>query len=553
MRRSPIWCACALLLIAQPALHGQEGASPELPDSAAAQAIAAYNIADIRLIGASDITAGTTLEGSIAVLDGPLLIAGTVQGSVTVINGDLELAPGAVVAGSALVVGGALSGDTLAARGGATAYPEPLRYRYEGAGIAPARRPVRAVVSAGRDFAFGRTDFLAAVHGGYNRVEGLPIALGPRARLGHSNPTVLEAQVVIRTEKPLDIDRYGWSVRAEQYMGGRRALSFGVRARSEIVSIEDWTLSDLENSLATFLLHQDYRDHYRRAGWSIYVRAHHPDRPIDAVLEYRDETHNSVRAASPLSVLDNSDEWRWEPAVEEGSLRSLTLSLDYDTRNDERDPAAGWFVRGAVEQALGGDLTRVPEAVIDTVPEGTDNHFSHLELDARRYLRFGPTSRLALRLYTAGSVDGDALPAQRQHVLGGEGSLPGFPLFAQDCGARATTIARRGDFAYPHYGCDRLALVQLEYQASFPFARRLGDRLGLGFDLARTIRWALFFDAGRAWIEADARHGRSAGADDFFADTGLGVRIGPFGIYGAIPISGRGHDFNLFVRLGQRF
>ncbi|HEU5208537.1 MAG TPA: BamA/TamA family outer membrane protein [Longimicrobiales bacterium] len=551
--RTPCLAAALLSLLGPAAVVRAQEPSPELPDSAAERAISAYNAADIRMVGASDIAIGTTLEGSIAVLDGPLRVSGTVQGSVTVINGDLELLSGALITGSALVVGGTVSGDTAAVQGGVVAYPEPLRYRFEGPGIARARRPVRAVISAGRDFAFGRTDFLAAVHGGYNRVEGLPIVLGPRARLGHSNPTVLEAQAIIRTEKPLDYERYGWSLRAEQYLGGRRAVSFGVRARSEIVAIESWMLSDLENSLATFLLHQDYRDHYRRQGWSIYLRAHHPQRPIDAMLEYRDERHRSVRAASPLSLIDNGKDWRHEPVIEEGTLRSLTLSLAYDTRNDENDPSAGWYVRGAVEQAINGDLSLTPEAGAVLGADSTDNHFTHLEVDARRYLRFSPWARLALRVFTAGSLDGDALPAQRQHALGGEGSLPGFPLFAQDCGARTQTIERNGDGAYPFYGCDRLALVQLEYQASFPFAGRLGDQLGLDLDLARAVRWSLFFDAGRAWIEGDARAGRSRGADDFFADTGLGIRIGPLGLYGAIPISGRGHDFNFFVRIGQRF
>src|SRR5690606_33022192 len=168
---------------------------------------------------------------------------------------------------------------------------------------------------------------------------------------GQSNPTVLEAQAIIRTEKPLDFERYGWSLRAEQYFGGRRAVSLGVRARPEIASVENWTLTDLENSLSTFLLHSDHRDHYQREGWSIYLRAHHPHRPIDAMLEYRDERHQSVRASSPFSVIDNSEDWRHEPVVEEGTLRSVTLSLAYDTRNDENDPSAGWYVRGALEQA----------------------------------------------------------------------------------------------------------------------------------------------------------------------------------------------------------
>jgi hypothetical protein len=544
---------CLTLLALAVPLHAQDP-SLELPDSIAQLAIDRYNTADIRLSGASDIPAGTTIDGSIAVLDGTLRLAGEVRGSIVVINGDLVLSAPASVTGSALVVGGTLRGDTTVVLGGAHAVPEPLRYRFEGAGIARARTPVRGVITAGRDFRFGRTDILVAAGDGYNRVEGLPVLLGPRARLGHSNPTVIETLLIVRTEKPLDFDRHGWSLRAEQYLGGRRAVSFGVRARSEVEPIEDWTLSSLENSLSTLLLHQDHRDHYRRDGWSVYMRAHHPTRPLDAVLEYRDERHRSVRASSPFSFIDNDDDWRPEPAIEEGTLRSLTLSLAYDTRNDERHPSAGWWLRGAFEQALGGGVARVPEARVLLADGAANEHFSHVLLDVRKYLRFSPHARLALRVLAAGSVDGDALPPQRQHTLGGEGALPGYKLFAQDCGARPQTVPLRGDVAYAYYGCDRLALLQLEYEASFPYARRLGERLNLGVDLARTIRWSVFFDAGRAWIEPEARNGRLGGNDDFAADAGLGVRIGPLGIYGAVPLSGGGaHDFNIFLRLGQRF
>ena len=546
------WLFCLMLVLAVPPLHAQDP-TPALPDSVAQRAIDRYNAADIRLNGPSEVPAATSIDGNLAVLDGSLQLDGHVNGSVTVINGDLHLAPDARVSGSALVVGGVVHGNGAAVLQSAQAYPEPLRYRFEGAGIARARTPVRGVISAGRDFRFGRTDFLVAAEGGYNRVEGLPVAVGPRARLGHSNPTVLEALVIVRTEKPLDFGRHGWSIRAEQYLGGRRAVSFGMRARNEVVPIEEGGLSSLENSLATLFLHQDYRDHYRREGWSVYVRAHHPTRPLDGMLEYRDERHNSVRAGSPFSFIDNDEDWRPEPAIEEGALRSLTLSLAYDTRNDVLHPSAGWFVRGAFEQALGGGVERVAGARVLLDEHAADAHFSHVSLDLRRYLRFSPHARLALRLFTAGSVDGDALPPQRQHALGGEGSLPGYKLFAQDCGARPATVMLRDDVAHPYYGCDRVALLQLEYEGSFPYARRLGERLDLGFDLARTVRWSAFIDAGRAWIEPDARNGRSGGNDDFAADAGIGMRIGPFGIYGAVPLSGgRAHDFNVFLRLGER-
>ncbi|HEX2167464.1 MAG TPA: hypothetical protein VHG09_09570, partial [Longimicrobiales bacterium] len=148
--------------------------------------------------------------------------------------------------------------------------------------------------------------------------------------------------------------------------------------------------------------------------------------------------------------------------------------------------------------------------------------------------------------------DGAALPPQRQHALGGEGSLPGYRLFEFDCGARTTSVDVGGDTFHPYYGCDRMALVQLEYQAGFPFARRVSEALGLGPSLGYLARWVAFFDAGRAWNEPGSRDGRFGGNDDFSADAGLGIRLGPLGGYWTVPLSGQGHGFNLFVRIEPR-
>ena len=97
-----------------------------------------------------------------------------------------------------------------------------------------------------------------------------------------------------------------------------------------------------------------------------------------------------------------------------------------------------------------------------------------------------------------------------------------------------------------------MALVQLEYQAGFPFARRVTEALGLGSSLGYLARWVAFFDAGRAWTEPGSLDGRNPGSSDFSADAGLGIRLGPLGLYWSMPLSGEGHDYNVFLRLGPR-
>jgi hypothetical protein len=198
---------------------------------------------------------------------------------------------------------------------------------------------------------------------------------------------------------------------------------------------------------------------------------------------------------------------------------------------------------------VGGDLASRDAALAGAATARTG--FTTAHLDLRRYSRISPYSLLGFRVVAAGSVDGKALPPQRQHTLGGEGTLPAFGLLRFDCGARhlepEETAAR-----YPYYGCDRLALVQLEYQASFPLARRLGDRIGLSANFTNSVRWVAFFDAGRAWTEPDARAGRGGGNDEFSADAGIGIRIGGIGAYWAVPLSGAERPLNFFVRVGPR-
>lgn len=547
----------ALLLATASAAQGRQGADV-LADSAAERLTAFYNHpATMRLTGDAHIAGSTLVNGDVAVLGGTLTVDGTIEGAVLVINGDLVASAGARIGAGATVVGGRarLSGEATVA-GGVTVYREPLRYRYQDGRLIHTPLDTEHGLSAGRDFPFGRTDLLVASYGAYSRAEGLPIAAGPRVRFTGSHPTTARAMIIARTAARGDFhERFGYDVRAEQLVDAAHGVLLGARLYAEISPIESWGLSSRESALATFFLHRDYRDHYDREGWSMHARLRRPGSPIAFGLEYRDEEHVVAPSVDPLALRFRGDSWRPEPVVGEGALRSLVATLDYDTRNEEADPSAGWLLRADIEQGLGGSL--VSAAAIDTAgnlvrqPERTGFLTGHFDL--RRYARLSPYARLGIRALAAGSVDGRALPPQRQHALGGEGSLPGYRLFDFDCGARARAVELRGEPFHPYYGCDRIALVQLEYQAGFPFARRIGEAVGLGGSIAHLARWVAFFDAGRAWNERDARGFRTGGSDDFSADAGLGFRFGPLGAYWAVPLSGRSREPNFFIRLGPRF
>jgi hypothetical protein len=490
-----------------------------------------------------------------------------VVGDLIVLNGDLELIPGGRVTGSATVIGGAVLGSPEAIAGTVTEYDQAVRV---------VERDGRLVLSeprlSRRPLEVGRAYLTIRAGTNYNRVEGLPVLFGPVFESGDPNSLKVEALATWRTASGLtiDSDRLGYQLLVEQRFGQDRQLSLGGTLRSSVVPITEQGLADLESSLATFLLHKDYRDYYESSGWSAFATASPTSLPLTFRVEYRDDDHRFAPVQSPWTLQHNDEPWRPQPLVAEGDLRTLLGEVVFDARNDERDPTDGWLLRARAIRGLSGALSlpaheeagggaptwRVPkQAVSPALTTGL--------LDLRRYARLGPDSDLSLRILLAGSLDGDPLPPQFQQALGGEGTLPGYGLFSQDCGARTRTFAlaraedgAEGERVFDSYGCDRTALLQLEYRG------RLGFDVNFGPDededqwedwewyptMDLSPSWAFFLDVGRGWAL-----GHPEPEGDWVSDVGLGFFLGDLGLYLAMPLNGEQRDMNFFVRLQRRF
>lgn len=578
----------ALALALPRPVHAQEPAAQaavdsvralDLPEEVADAVVAAFNDPlRLRLMGTATISAGDTVRADVAALEGPLELAGHIAGDLLVVNGDLRLRPGASIAGDVLVVGGTAEGlENARIAGEISVYPDRLRYRREGGRIV---RIVEDAPSTGLAGAleWGRSDFLIATGDSYNRVEGMPITFGPRVRTAGSNPLRLHALAIYRTETGIhiDTDDLGYYVQAEQFIGGHEELRVGVSAHSVVQPIEDWQVTDLESGLSTFFFHRDFRDHFERSGVSAFAAWRSERTPYSLTAELRHDRHSALAAGSPWSIFRNAEEWRPEPLVGEGRVTTVRLSGEFDTRSDPVEPATGWFLRGHLDQAIAGELVAPetftpgplePEAPVPLIAPGANfGRFTTGLIDIRRYNRVDPRSRLNFRLLLGGSLDGDPLPPQFQHALGGVGSLPGYELFSLDCQARSSTVYRSAQEALdpeaspyvPRYGCDTFALFQAEYRGRFSFRMRWDSAPWLdGRDEEATEvevdpaweftpDWTVFVDAGRGW------NLESATDEDLAVDVGVGLMIGRLGAFVALPLSGQG-GINAFIRLGPRF
>lgn len=513
----------------------------------------------LRFEGDATIPVARSVEGPVALVGGILTVEGRIVGDLVVLNGDLVLGPDAVLQGDVLLVGGQVVGDEAAITGMLTVYTRRLPLSQEDGVFAV--REERRLERPGIFIGDSRLSIRAGT--GYNRVEGLPILLGPVFRTGGSTPLRFDALATFRTESGLSLDDMGYFIRLEQAFESGIRWRLGATAYSEVQAVESRGISDLENSLASALFHRDLRDYFQNEGWSVYLDLEGNETPISARLAYRSEDHFPVAEGDPWTLFRSDDIWRPVALAAQGDFSYLDGEVEVDQRNNPDDPTDGWYLRARVIQGLSGSLA-VPSHLFDPVVGPPTEPFSVSTtnavgyLDLRRHARVDPDSDLRFRIQVAGSLERDPLPPQFQQSLGGVGSLPGYRRFTLDCGARSQPVYVSEDGSsrttYPFYGCDRTALFQAEYRQVFSFDLDLGaddaswDDWRWWPDVDLSVAWLVFFDAGQGWSYTPG------GSDtDAVADVGLGFHLGELGVYWAYPLSGDDRKGNFFVRLQHRF
>lgn len=543
-----------------------------LPREVAREVVELFNApGTLRVNGSLEIAADREVSGDVAVLNGPLTIAGHVAGQVVAVNADVVLRPTARIDGDLLVVGGVVEGREDGYVGGdIRVYRQVLRVREEGDRIAVERggsddegwwrrRTRRARNWSDLRLVSART---------YNRVEGLPVLLGPSIRQETAwGRLSVDAYGVLRTADNFrwDSENIGHNVRAEVRLGDRPGVAVGGRLFDVVEGMETWQLTDTEVGLASFFLHRDFRDYFNRHGGQGYVSLVAGE-DVELRFGLGDERWTSRRSRDPFTLFRNDQGWRANAAADEGRFHVANATLRIDTRNDEDDPWSGWYIVADYERGAGRDVSFALRA-LNASPIRGDVTYGRGFLDLRRYNRIAPTAQVNLRLVLGGWLDGDPLPLQRRFSVGGPGTLPGFDFrrtFGDEDVNQCTTETTR-----PVLGvvalCERMALAQLEYRGDLRFDINVFDddeddedegmRIGAHTDAT----WVLFADAGRGWLvgarQGDLQYerGKLPAPSTFRTDLGIGLEFEPLGVYVAKSVSDAKQPANIFVRLRRRF
>jgi hypothetical protein len=591
-----LFFASLVALAVAPALPAQrrDVERRALPRTVAREVVKRYNEpAALRASGSLRVPTDEEVDGNVAVLNGPLTIAGRVRGSVVVINGDVDLRRRARIDGDLIVVGGLIDGLDDAHIGGEVQhYRQALSYHEEGDRVIAdfdddrdddydrrdRRRPGR--VDRWRDRVSVGTSRISITSGTYNRVEGLPIHIGPKIeqRSGWGRFR-LDALGIVRTADNFkwDSDNLGHDARIEFQFGQRAGLAIGARAYDVVDGVEEWHLTDAEVGLASFFLHRDFRDYYGRHGGLGYVRLQASD-GVGLTVSYGEENWSSRADRDPFTLFRNRDAWRANPMMDEGELYLYNATLRIDTRNDEVDPWSGWHIVANAERGTSEALKRADPSMAACAPVDcagvSEVDYTRGFLDLRRYNRISPEGQLNFRIVAGGWIDGDELPTQRRFSVGGQGTIPGYDFRDRLPGADVLSCTQGGDPRASAVQCERVALAQIEYRGDL--------HLNLGWDSdnrsrrssARNERsgawytwnhhepgnWVVFADAGRGWLVDQVGDGALTFQRDeiphlktFRTDVGIGIEVDDVGFYVAKSTTDSKEPPNFFLRVRRRF
>ncbi len=534
--------------------HGLDASS-----RTARRAVSIFNASrTTRFFGDAAISRNRRIEGDVGVLNGPLTIGGVVEGDVIALNADIILRDDAVVRGDITVFGGEIFGlSDATVRGNTRAYTSSIQVTRVGRRVRLRDDPQRARrISRVRSARRRQGDFTIVVGANtYNRVEGLPLHVGPRVRfpLSELGWLTLEGLGILRTAGDLDENRQdlGYDGRAELDFGRSTDVRLGIRAFDVVAPVEAWKLGDEEIGLASLLWHRDYRDYFLRRGVAGYLKIK-PNRELTLTAEYARNEDESVAARDPWTPFRNDRLWRVNPPVDEGTFTTFSGRVQYD----ERHWGSGWYLAAEWERGSSDSVSAValPASIRGPIP-ASNYTYDRAVIDIRRYERVGGRGLFALRAYGAGTVGNDPLPVQRRLSLGGIEPMPGFAFRRFACNEQ---IFLPGNPAL----CDRVFLVQAEYRGDLSFSspwvddrdrRRRREMKRVDDDVFDWDDWfwfdgpsfVFFANAGTAWIDDD-------GPGALETDVGAGLTFGGIGIYGAKAVSEDG-SIRIILRLNNRF
>jgi hypothetical protein len=363
------------------------------------------------IIGDTTIAENAVIKSSIIVKNGTLKVAGTIKGNATVIDGDLVVLSTGTIEGDAHVVNGKIQKEP----GGKIQGFEDIRTQNISKRLAQ-----RWLFHPNHTFDVPWTeeitDFDQFIFR-YNRVESVFLGLGSDKKYYWDGHRWWNAYGFV-----------GWGFKSHKWrgtLGLSRQFHFRSENRDGIFDIglegysltdtkDRWIISQIENTLSSLFLHEDFRDYFQREGFTVYAGHYlYSDRfKSEIKLSYASDDYESMENRVDWAFFGGKKSFRENPAIDAGRIHSFILSGGLTTVKKTSKGRDGWQLYAS------GEIAR--KAL------GSEFGFNHYMLDVSTFQPFDYYENINARL-RIGTADGN-VPQQKIFELGGLGSLNAFPF-----------------------------------------------------------------------------------------------------------------------------
>jgi hypothetical protein len=374
------------------------------------------------------IDSGEVVEGDLSLYRGNLTVRGEITGNVAVMLGSCRIEPGGRIGGDLAVlqgdlvlndpaeqVGGRISQrDFLAGalKESASPFEGPERTPQ------PEEREETATREKSTNLHEWESDSDTDLHLVFNRVSGLQLGLAfspERARIQKDR----WADIAGHLAWAFGPSRPEWKIKLRRQLPASGPFYLSAGAHRLTDTQDAWMLSVLENSLAGWLLHQDFFDYYDNRGGSVDLGGFFFDGRLQMQAGWFQER------TGPLEV---ETQWSWSRAdrryrpnlyssangFEENRQEGLRASIDLELNRRVNGFKRGLALTLNYEKGFDGDPIKFDhDRLLGNLrfwlPIGVGRQFESLN---GRVL--------------AGRVTGEEIPLQYLFRLGGPDALPGW-------------------------------------------------------------------------------------------------------------------------------
>ena len=283
---------------------------------------------------------------------------------------------------------------------------------------------------------------------------------------------------------------FKWRFGGEYPLDKKNTIEAGLDVYKDIAHFPDGDFyPSILNSIFSLFGRNDYRDYYMAYGWGAHLNV----RPFDQtsfMLAFQSDKETTLQNNTDFAVLSFGNNFRINPPITEGQMRSLQLKLYY----------------GADK----GPLNIVPVNAVELSAEYSSPSLISSDFDFGRYSIAGSyffptflTSYLLppqLNLMFAAGTSSGTLPLQRDFVL--DSQLGRFAPFG---------VLRT---AYPReFTGDRFAMISVEHNfRSVPFLM-----LGIPFLYKSGIEFLVDATAAQSWLNGNSM------TNGWYYEAGIGI------------------------------